>query len=337
MRASLVGATAMFATTKGISLEQIEQATGLQPADLADPDGWLPETIVPAIWRLVAQACPDEAIALQMAAVTPFTVFGPLMYVCHHAQDMRTQLQAFIRYQFVMSDRLHIELLEGDDEVTVRVHHPMDAHDGGLGAEVGLGLGARVGRELMEPHRGLMRVELDHPPFGPIAEYEAFFGVPARFGCPTNRLVFHPEALDAPPKQPDPSLFRFIQGHLDQARARVRVAGEGEVLARIRQAVADNAEHAEYGAEALARRVGMSLRKLQRVMAEHGSTVRGVLEEAREANARQLLSDHRLSIPEVSFLLGYSEDRAFRRAFKRWTGVTPAQLRRSTRSATRPG
>lgn len=326
----------MFATTKGVSLEQIEQATGLRPADLADPDGWLPETIVPAIWRLVAQACPGEAVALQMAAVAPFTVFGPLMYVCHHAKDMRTQLQAFIRYRFVMSDRLHMDLLEGDDEVALRIHHPMDEHDGGLGAEVGLGLGARIGRELMQPHQGIVRVEMRHQPFGPVADYERFFDAPVHFGCPSNRLVLHPQALGAAPKQPDPSLFRFIQAHLDQAQARLRMTGEVEALARIRQAVANNAERAEYGAEALARRVGMSLRKLQRVVAEQGLTVRGLLEQAREANARQLLGDERLSIPEVSFLLGYSEDRAFRRAFKRWTGVTPAQLRRSARSATPP-
>lgn len=336
MRASLVSATALFATTKGVSLAQIGQATGLRAEDLADPDAWLPEALVPAIWRLVAQACPGEAVALQMAAKAPYSVFGPLMYVCRHAQDLRTQLETFVRYRVVLSDRLHLALRQDADEATLSVQHPMDAEDGGMGAEMGLALGARVGRETLGSDHGLSRVELRHRPFGPRADYEAFFGAPVHFECASNRLVFPLETLDAVPRQPDPTLFRFIQEHLDRARERLALAGEAEPMTRIRQAIAENAERSEYGAAALARRVGMSLRKLQRVVAEHGTTVRALLEQTREANARQLLGDPRLSIDQVSFLLGYSEDRAFRRAFKRWTGTTPAQLRRRARQARGP-
>ena len=72
----------------------------------------------------------------------------------------------------------------------------------------------------------------------------------------------------------------------------------------------------------------MSLRTLQRLTQASGFTIRQLLDEVREANARQFLSDRFHTQSAIAFLLGYSEDRAFRRAFKRWTGKTPAEFRR---------
>ncbi|MCB9751252.1 MAG: helix-turn-helix transcriptional regulator [Myxococcales bacterium] len=74
-----------------------------------------------------------------------------------------------------------------------------------------------------------------------------------------------------------------------------------------------------------------ALRSLQRRVHDEGTSLRALIDEARLAGARELLGDDRLSIDEVAFLLGYSELRSFTRAFKRWTGVTPARFRRERR------
>ncbi len=332
MRASLVVGTAMFAMAQGISMERITARTGLRREDLADPDGWLPDAVMPALWRLLAEACPGRVVSLEMARVAPLSIFGPLTYASRHAKDLRTLLSDFIRYRIVMSDRLHMEMDEDEHESRVRIHHPVDALDGGLAAEMGLAIGARFGWEHMpDGCDGLVRVELAHAPNGPEEAYRAFFEVPVAFECPSNLLVFNTRDLQVAPKQTDPEMYRFIQDHLDAVHSRIVAEATASPIQRIRESVMRNAERSEYGAEALARSVGMSLRKLQRVVADHGLTVRTMLEEVREANARQLLGDSRLSVEEVSFLLGYSDDRAFRRAFKRWTGHTPAQVRRARR------
>jgi AraC-like DNA-binding protein len=40
------------------------------------------------------------------------------------------------------------------------------------------------------------------------------------------------------------------------------------------------------------------------------------------------------SLAEIAYLLGYSEETAFIRAFRRWMNCTPGDYRRSTRDAT---
>jgi AraC-like DNA-binding protein len=41
------------------------------------------------------------------------------------------------------------------------------------------------------------------------------------------------------------------------------------------------------------------------------------------------LNDPKVSIAEVAFLLGFSEQSSFNRAFRRWTGQAPGQWRRA--------
>ena len=54
----------------------------------------------------------------------------------------------------------------------------------------------------------------------------------------------------------------------------------------------------------------------------------------RSATANQLLSDPELNLVDVALSFGYSSDSAFRRAFRRWTGQSPAEYRRSLAGST---
>jgi AraC-like DNA-binding protein len=45
--------------------------------------------------------------------------------------------------------------------------------------------------------------------------------------------------------------------------------------------------------------------------------------------ALEYLQGTHLPVTEVALLLGYSSAANFRRSFKRWSGVTPAEIRRT--------
>lgn len=137
--------------------------------------------------------------------------------------------------------------------------------------------------------------------------------------------------LTGPPAQPEPSLFRAIEAHLDLVQTRLLRGIDEAPLDRVRATIVQRAHRSRCDAEGLARSLGMSLRSLQRHTQRHGARLRGLIDEVREAQARELLRDDRLSVDEIAFLVGYSDDRAFRRAFKRRTGTTPAAFRKGQR------
>ena len=72
----------------------------------------------------------------------------------------------------------------------------------------------------------------------------------------------------------------------------------------------------------------MSVRTLQRRLVDSGTTFRSVSDEVRRQLALGYLADPAVSIAEVAFLLGFSEQRSFNRAFRRWTGETAGRWRR---------
>ena len=98
----------------------------------------------------------------------------------------------------------------------------------------------------------------------------------------------------------------------------------------LRDALRDDEGHVDR----VAKRLGLTARSLQRRLKDEGSSFNGVREQVRKDLSRRYLDDN-LSIAEISFLLGFSEPSAFFRAFKRWTGQTPIEARRSTLAAAR--
>jgi AraC-like DNA-binding protein len=92
----------------------------------------------------------------------------------------------------------------------------------------------------------------------------------------------------------------------------------------------------EPSASITASRMKMSARTLNRALAAEGTSYRAILDQLRHELACRYLADSRLSIGEIGFLLGFSEISAFYRAFKRWTGQTPAVFRAQRHSARDP-
>ena len=85
-----------------------------------------------------------------------------------------------------------------------------------------------------------------------------------------------------------------------------------------------------------ARRLGMSSRTLQRRLRASGTSFTDLLRRKREFRAIHMLCQGRQSLAEIADALGFSEHSAFSRAFKRWTGTSPAHFRRARRGRLTP-
>ena len=83
----------------------------------------------------------------------------------------------------------------------------------------------------------------------------------------------------------------------------------------------------DVGIEAVAARLAIGERTLRRRLADTDAVFRDLVDEVRRGVALDRLRDPGLSIQEVAFLVGFSEPRAFQRAFRRWMGETPTRYR----------
>ncbi|MCB9549593.1 MAG: AraC family transcriptional regulator ligand-binding domain-containing protein [Myxococcales bacterium] len=327
MLAGPLTSSILFAIARGVPPASITAATGLTLAHLADPAVRLPERHMPAIWRLMQAMFPNEPVSLEMAAAAPLSVLGAVAHAAQFAETIRGGVRLFVRYQLLFSPSLRVTLHEGPEETRLAYFHPQDAEDGGHASEVALGLGARFSREVLEADAPLLvGVEFAHTPFAPLEAYRDFFRAPVRFEAPRNTLILRSDRLDGPLPRRNPLMLRHICNHLDLARAALEGVDCHPSVVEVRAAAQANGERYEYSTDALATRLGVGLRSLQRQLQAIGTTAHAVIDEVREANAHQLLRDPRLSLADVAFLLGYATENSFRRAFKRWTGRPPRQV-----------
>jgi AraC-like DNA-binding protein len=80
--------------------------------------------------------------------------------------------------------------------------------------------------------------------------------------------------------------------------------------------------------EQVAEQFHLTPRTMQRRLADHGTRFQPLVDEVRLQLADQYLQDDRLPLTDIAELLGYSDQSAFTRAYRRWTGVTPHERRR---------
>ncbi len=156
--------------------------------------------------------------------------------------------------------------------------------------------------------------------------YEDFFGAPVRFGQPSTRVVLAATDLALPLRGADPALLALLDA---QAEALLQeVAAVSGPLAVWRQALVGLIRAGRTQLPDLAHSLQMSPRGLQRRLAEQGIAFQALLSQTRRQLAEAYLRDADVELAEVALLLGYSEQSAFTRAFRQWTGQAPLQWRK---------
>jgi len=78
----------------------------------------------------------------------------------------------------------------------------------------------------------------------------------------------------------------------------------------------------------------VSARTLHRQLREEGASLQALKDEVRRARALELLLRTRRPIKQVAEAAGFQNEKSFMRAFKGWTGQTPAEFRQNRQGLT---
>jgi AraC-like DNA-binding protein len=95
--------------------------------------------------------------------------------------------------------------------------------------------------------------------------------------------------------------------------------------ARVRSLLLKAMPSGEFDREAIARALNQSSSTLQRRLRDEGSSYQELLNATRHEMALEYLRQGRHSLVDVAFLLGFTDQSNFTRAFRRWTGKTPRE------------
>ncbi len=324
-----------FANANGVSPPDLLHASQLDPTLFAGPDVDLLNSQELRLWSEAARLTGDDDFGLHLAEyLAPRTdeVFDVLSFALRSCATLGDHYRRASRYLGLVHAGIYLRL-EDEPAVARLVHghneepwpsprHPVE----GL-----LALSLLLGRRMTGHDFAPREVRLVHARPARLSEHERIFRAPVRFGCERNELVIDRALLELPQRDAEPRLLAVLNRHLDGLLAE-QPEGRGFVEV-VQRWMIDELPDREPSIAAVAAKQRMSARTLQRRLHDHGTSFAKVLSDLRHDLALRYLRDHRIAIAEVGFLLGFQDVTAFHRAFKRWSGKTPATYRRSVQAS----
>ncbi|MFT5587455.1 MAG: AraC-like DNA-binding protein [Cognaticolwellia sp.] len=154
---------------------------------------------------------------------------------------------------------------------------------------------------------------------------EDYLGAPVHVDAEHTALVLDVRVLGLPIQSADPELADYFQAKLHKSAQ--FVPDEPELLNQVRKTIQYALATGKPTATRIAKQLGMSPRTLQRRLTQHQVNYAQLLEQTRRGLAEKYLADTALTLAEVAYLCGYSEQTSFFRAFRQWTGETPSARR----------
>jgi AraC-like DNA-binding protein len=158
--------------------------------------------------------------------------------------------------------------------------------------------------------------------------YPLLFPGPIRFGATRAALRFDAQYLALPLRRDERALQQMLKRALPLTVFQYR--RDRLLVQRVRQLLHGEAERVR-SAEDVARSLGVSVRTLHRQIREEGASLQALKDEARRDLAVELLHRSERSVKQVAWAVGFRSEKAFARAFGRWTGKPPAAYRRGAR------
>ncbi|MEO1041647.1 MAG: AraC family transcriptional regulator [Pseudomonadota bacterium] len=170
-------------------------------------------------------------------------------------------------------------------------------------------------------------VHFKHQGPSDLSAHESFFSCPVIYGSDRDALEISQEFLETPNRLGDPTISQFFDTHMETELTLLTDddALDQRVRIQVAQALSDGVPTVSH----IATKLGMSGRTLQRRLADQGLAFQELVDRARRDLAEKFLRNTDYSLAEIAFLTGFSDQSAFTRAFKRWSGGTPGSFRLS--------
>lgn len=302
-------------------------AFDLSPEAIAEPDTIVPFKNADELLRHCRNITGCEHFGLLVGQRVGLSYLGVLGFAMKSAKNVASALDDLCRYLALHDQSALISLTRKSDLVSLQylvtqpvVTAPDEVYD------CAVATGCSLLRNLCGPDWKPSRVMLNRKKPANPAPYEKFYHCPILFSNPCSGLEFHSRWLSFTPVGADPLLYRHMKREIrEMSDAAQGVAAD--LLSSLRLLL--YSRHCNQGEAAAL--LGVNTRTLRRQLMSAGTTFRAELETSKFARARSLLHESELSSLEIADTLGYADLSTFSHAFKRWSGMSPAIWRRSTR------
>jgi AraC-like DNA-binding protein len=322
-----------YVAPRDLPVAQLFEQCGLDPAVLDDADERIGYLDFLRLCEQASRHLDDPCLGLHLGQQMQPGYLGAYGFTLMSSRTAREILPQVTRYSRLAVGAGHNVIDTRDDELIRYWRLDFDdapatrRHLDELVMASGLAMMRRIAGDLADqiiPRWASFRSSPADP-----APYETYFRCPLRFGSDEDAMGFDIAYLDVPLQQGNAEVRQSLNLLCEQQLARLDTSTAPAWLRDLQKLISGSLADGAVELGEAAGKLGMAPATLRARLTARGLTYRGLVDELRHDLALSYLNDPRLSLVDIAYLLGYSEQSAFQRAFKRRTGQTPGRYRKS--------
>jgi AraC-like DNA-binding protein len=312
---------------RNLNADELLANVGLSSSLLQVPQARVSAKHYGALWRAIAAALDDEFFGQDSRRMK----VGSFAMLCHAVLSCKTLGQALdrsLRFYALILDDISGSAERDAKEARIVLHgHAAGVSQRVFAHELLLMLLYGVSCWLVGRRIPILRTEFSYPEPAHSAEYRLMYCADLRFDRPNTLLAFEASYLDLPVVQNERSAKEFLRTAPESILLKYK--NVSSLTARVRRRLRQFLPGMVPDFEELAAEMSMTPATMRRRLNDEGESYQSIKDQLRRDLAISYLSHSSRSVMDIALELGFSERSAFHRAFRKWTGASPAEFRRT--------
>lgn len=315
---------------RGLDSRAIFKKAGLDFKKLGDGNERYRLTQMKRLWEISLEETNDPCFGIEIGKSWAPTTFHALGYVWLASHSLKDALSQFTRYSHIVNNSLitSLEVKGAHLHFIYTTDDDMSVHR--AGRDAGVAAIITMCRMLCGPGFSPVQINVVQKRNRCSDQLDLFAGIVINYESETNLIVFDNMLSEQ----------RLATGNSELVKVNENVAIKylnslvrDSVVMQIKAALVEMMPRGHVSEQEIACKLNMSVRTLQRKLSEENTCFTVLYKSSRQEMAKVYIEDPQISITEISYLLGYSEQGNFTRAFKRWYGTSPSATRQNIQNA----
>ncbi|MEY2802102.1 MAG: hypothetical protein RL513_1687 [Pseudomonadota bacterium] len=313
----------------GLAPDGALQLAQITPMDLQRPQGRISALQMEWLSGAAMQALDDEALGA-FSRRLPWGSYGMLARASLSAPDLGLAIRRWCRHHGLIADDIRLHLVTRSTTAAIVVeettrHAALDAGRREFSLVHVLRNILGLSSWFVDSRIPLQGADFPFPRPPHASAYVHMFPGPLHFGGQHAEVRFDARYLALPLRRDEAALGQMLQRALPLTVHQYR--RDRLLVQQVRQVLAMQ-DGAARDAEGIAALLNLSVRTLHRQLKEEGASLQQLKDEVRSVRARELLQRSARPVKQVAAAVGFRNEKSFIRAFRGWTGTSPADYRR---------
>jgi AraC-like DNA-binding protein len=313
-----------YLENEGLDPSILLDRVGIPRTALADTRTRFPKQRFQALWRAASEATGDPAIALRVSTTVKASALGIIGYLASASESRRNAFELVKGLTPLLWEDVECDLESGAEVAFIRCRTGSHPEPNDFTTEYAIGLTVTMSRVLGGGRSDPLEARFSYSAPAYADEYERILRLRVRFDAGEDGVLFPISMMDSSNPTADAALRQLLERYA--ARQLAEIPTSARFPQRVRACILSMLPLGNLTADSVAARFSMSSRTLRRRLQQEATSYQELLDDVRDELARHYLTREKRGIDEVAFLLGFSDPSAFSKAFRRWTGRTPADF-----------